>query len=47
MLMIKLFMGIMHNLYPKKVEIPEEFLKINEYDLPNLLNNLSYYKEFL
>ena len=46
MLMIKIFMGIMHNFYPKDVEIPEEFLKINEYDLPNFLNNLSYYKEF-
>ena len=46
MLMIKLFIGIIHNFYPKKVEIPDEFLKINEYDLPNLLNNLSYYKEY-
>ena len=45
MLMIKLFMGIIHYFYPKKVELPPGFSKINGNDLPNVLNGLLFYKE--
>ena len=46
MLMIKTFLGIFQNFYPKKVEIPEGFKNISENDIPNLLNNLVDYKDF-
>ena len=46
MLMIKILIGIINNFYPKQFEIPEGFLKINEYDLSNLINSLTDYKEY-
>ena len=46
MLTIKLFIGIIYNFYPKSIDIPEGFLKIDDYNIPNFINGVSNYKEY-